>query len=84
MALRCSAWKRRSKRLGRTAADPLRLQGWQCIDEMNRAFAGAPASGYIPPVHLFTAANIDRDGGSHNIYDPDNGYRDQYRKIWGK
>lgn len=67
-----------------TAADPLRLQGWQCIDEMNRAFAGAPASGYIPPVHLFTAANIDRDGGPHDIYDPDNGYRDQYRKIWGK
>ncbi len=67
-----------------TAADPLRLQGWQCIDEMNRAFAGVASSGYVPPVHLFTTANIGSDGGPHNVFDPDNGYRDQYKKIWGK
>ena len=67
-----------------TAADPLRLQGWQCVDEMNRAFAGVPSSGYVPPVHLFTAANIGSDGGPHDVFDPDNGYREQYKKIWGK
>ncbi len=67
-----------------TAADPLRLQGWQCVDEMNRAFAGAPASGYVPPVHLFTTANIGTDGGPHDVFDPDNGYRAHYKTIWGK
>ena len=67
-----------------TAADPLRQQAWQRIDELNRAFAGQPSSGYVAPVHLFTAANIDRDGGPNDVYDPQNGYADAYRKIWGK
>lgn len=65
-----------------TVAEPLNLQGWQLIDELNRAFAGEKSSGYVPPVHLFTAANIDKDGGDKNIFDPGNGYRDQYKKIW--
>jgi ribose transport system substrate-binding protein len=66
-----------------TIPEPLNLHGWQAIDEMNRAFAGAPPSGYVTPVHLITADNIQFDGGPNNIFDPDNGYRDQYRKIWG-
>ncbi len=67
-----------------TVPEPLLLQGWQVIDELNRAFAGAPASGYVAPVHLVTAANVDQDGGKKDIYDPANGYRDAYAKIWGK
>jgi ribose transport system substrate-binding protein len=51
---------------------------------LNRAFAGEPSSGYVGPVHLFTASNIDKDGGPNNVYDPQNGYQDAYRKIWGK
>ena len=35
------------------------------------------------PVHLFINANIDKDGGANNIFDPGNGYQDQYKKIWG-
>jgi ribose transport system substrate-binding protein len=66
-----------------TVAEPLHLQGWQLIDELNRAFADEQPSGYVPPVHLFTPANIDKDGGADNIFDPGNGYKDQYRKIWG-
>lgn len=66
-----------------TVAEPLRLHGWQAIDELNRAFAGQKDSGYSAPVHLVTPANIKFDGGRHNEYDPDNGYRDRYRKIWG-
>ena len=27
--------------------------------------------------------NIDKDGGAQNNFDPGNGYRDQYKKIWG-
>jgi ribose transport system substrate-binding protein len=67
-----------------TVAEPLNLQGWECIDELNRAFAGQQWSGYVPPVHLFTVANIGSDGGPKNIYDPNNNYRDHYKQIWGK
>jgi ribose transport system substrate-binding protein len=66
-----------------TIPEPLNLHGWQAIDEMNRAFAGAPPSGYVTPVHLVTMDNIESDGGPNNIFDPDNGYRDQYKQIWG-
>jgi len=67
-----------------TVAEPLHLQGWMCIDELNRAFAGQPPSGFVPPPHLFIASNIERDGGQNNMYEPENGYKDIYRKIWGK
>jgi ribose transport system substrate-binding protein len=66
-----------------TVAEPLHLHGWQAVDEMNRAFAGQPPSGYVAHVHLFINANIDKDGGAQNIFDPGNGYQDQYKKIWG-
>jgi ribose transport system substrate-binding protein len=66
-----------------TVAEPLRLHGWQAVDELNRAFAGQKDSGYSTPVHLVTAANIQFDGGQRNEFDPDNGYRSIYRKIWG-
>jgi ribose transport system substrate-binding protein len=65
-----------------TVAEPLRLHGWQTIDELNRAFAGLKDSGYSAPVHLVTSANIRFDGGQHNEFDPENGYRDNYKKIW--
>ncbi|WP_207005234.1 substrate-binding domain-containing protein [Trinickia mobilis] len=65
-----------------TVAEPVSQQGWQAVDELNRAFAGAPASGYAAPVHLVTGSNIAFDGGKQNVYDPDNNYRDIYRHIW--
>jgi ribose transport system substrate-binding protein len=55
-----------------------------CIDELNRAFAGQPPSGFVPPPHLFIASNLERDGGPNNFYEPENGYKDIYRKIWGR
>lgn len=67
-----------------TVAEPLNLQGWQLVDELNRAFAGTPWSGYVSPLHVVTSANVEFDGGPKNSFDPDNGYRDQYKKIWGK
>jgi ribose transport system substrate-binding protein len=66
-----------------TIPEPLNLHGWQCVDEMNRSFAGQPPSGYVTPVHLVTKDNIGYDGGPNNVFDPDNGYRDHYRRIWG-
>lgn len=67
-----------------TVAEPLHLQGWMCIDELNRAFAGQQPSGFVPPPHLFVASNLNRDGGPTNLYEPENGYKDVYRKIWGR
>ncbi len=67
-----------------TVPEPLTMQGWQLIDEINRAFAGEKWSGYVPGVHLVTPENIAYDGGPKNVFDPDNGYRDEYKKIWGK
>ncbi|MCC8932785.1 substrate-binding domain-containing protein [Rhizobium sp. 'Codium 1'] len=67
-----------------TVAEPLNLQGWQLIDELNRAVSKVEWSGYTSPLHVVTKANISSDGGDKNIFDPGNGYRDQYAKIWGK
>ncbi|MER6306376.1 substrate-binding domain-containing protein [Streptomyces sp. NPDC001657] len=62
-----------------TVPEPLSEQGWQIIDEFNRAFAGAPDSGYVAPVHIATATN---SGGALS-WDSE-GYRQAYRKIWGE
>ncbi|MFG2874641.1 substrate-binding domain-containing protein [Streptomyces sp. NPDC048337] len=62
-----------------TVPEPLAEQGWQIVDEFNRAFAGRPASGYVAPVHIATA---DNSGGATS-WDP-SGYREAYRKIWHK
>jgi ribose transport system substrate-binding protein len=66
-----------------TVPEPLSLAGWQTIDEMNRAFAGQPPSGYIQPVHLVVKKDVDADGGKNNIFDPTNNYRAAYKTIWG-
>jgi len=67
-----------------TVPEPLNMQGWQLVDELNRAFGKAAWSGYVSGIHLVTADNVAFDGGAKNVFDPDNGYRDQYKKIWGK
>ncbi|ODP35727.1 substrate-binding domain-containing protein [Pandoraea sp. ISTKB] len=65
-----------------TVAEPVAQQGWQAVDELNRAFAGAPATNFTAPVHLVTGSNVANDGGKENKYDPNNQYRDVYRRIW--
>jgi ribose transport system substrate-binding protein len=67
-----------------TVAEPLNLQGWQVVDEANRALSKEKQSGFVAPAHLFLPTNIKADGGPKNTYDPDNGYREAYAKIWGK
>ena len=65
-----------------TVAEPLNAQGWQAVDELNRLFAGQPVSGFVAPVHMVSAANLAFDGGARFQYDPENGYRAIYRRIW--
>lgn len=65
-----------------TVAEPLNMQGWQVIDELNRLLAGQPVSGFVAPVHLVSDQNVTADGGPRRVYDPDNGYRDAYLRLW--
>jgi len=65
-----------------TAADPLNLQGWQVVDELNRLFAGQPLSGFVAAPRLVTSENMACNGARRLLYDPDNGYREAYRRIW--
>lgn len=65
-----------------TVPEPLNLHGWQLVDELNRAFAQEAPSGYITPPHLVLKENITLEGGEHNLYDPQNGYREAYKQIW--
>lgn len=64
-----------------TVAEPLNLQGWQLVDELNRAIQGAPCSGYITSPALVTEDGLARMGDS-NSFDPDSPYRDAYTAIW--
>jgi ribose transport system substrate-binding protein len=67
-----------------TVAEPLNLQGWQLIDELNRAFNGEKPSGFVPRARLFTIDSLTGTMGKDFTFDPPNGYRDAYRRIWGK
>jgi len=65
-----------------TISEPVTMQGWQLVDELNRALAGVQPSGYVTAVHLVSDHNIAFDGGAKNMFDPDNDYRNQYKKYW--
>lgn len=66
-----------------TVAEPLNLQGWQLVDELNRAMQGDACSGYVTSPALVTQEGL-ADMGESNSFDPDTPYRDAYSKIWGK
>jgi ribose transport system substrate-binding protein len=66
-----------------TVAAPLNLQGWQVIDELNRAFNNDPPDNYVATPRLVTKGDIAYDGGPQDAYIPDNHYQQHYEKIWG-
>ena len=66
-----------------TVAEPLNLQGWQLVDELNRAIQGEACSGYITAPALVTKEGLANSGDS-NAFDPDSPYRAAYSAIWGK
>ena len=66
-----------------TVAEPLNLQGWQLVDELNRAIQGEPCSGYVTSPALVTKEGLEKMGDS-NAFDPDIPYREAYAEIWGK
>lgn len=66
-----------------TVAEPLNLQGWQLVDELNRAIQGETCSGYITSPALVTQEGLKAMGDS-NQFDPQSPYREAYATIWGK
>lgn len=66
-----------------TVAEPLNLQGWQLVDELNRAVQGEACSGYVTSPALVTQEGLAKLGDS-NSFDPDSPYRAAYSAIWGK
>lgn len=66
-----------------TVAEPLNLQGWQLVDELNRAVSGEECSGYVTAPAVVTMEGAKAMGDSP-IFDPENGYREAYSSIWGK
>jgi ribose transport system substrate-binding protein len=67
-----------------TVPEPLNMQAWQLIDEVNRAVAGVKPSGYVPDFYVVTQHNISFHGGQNDTFDPANGYQEVYKKIWGR
>ena len=65
-----------------TVAEPLNLQGWQLVDELNRAIQGEACSGYVTSPALVTQDGLSKIEG--NAFDPDTPYRAAYTAIWGK
>lgn len=66
-----------------TVSEPYRMQAFQAIDELNRAFNGEGPSGFVQDPYLVTPDNIDREGGDQNTFIPSNGYEDKYFELWG-
>ncbi len=66
-----------------TVAEPLNLQGWQLVDELNRAVQGEACSGYVTAPAVVNMEGAKAMGDSP-VFDPDNGYRAAYVEIWGK
>jgi ribose transport system substrate-binding protein len=66
-----------------TVSEPIELQAYQAIDELNRAFHGAPPSGFVQPPFLVTKENIHSEGGDKNTFIPSNDYKKHYLSIWG-
>ena len=66
-----------------TVSEPHPLQGFQVIDEFNRAFHGEPPSGWHQRPYLVTPDNVNAEGGDQNRFIPSNGFAEQYAKLWG-
>ncbi len=66
-----------------TASEPYKMQGYQAIDELNRAFHGQPPSGFVQTPYLVTPENINAEGGRQDTFIPSNNYEQHFLQIWG-
>ena len=66
-----------------TASEPSRMQGYQAVDELNRAFNKMPPSGFVQTPYLVTPDNIGTEGGDKDTFIPSNDYEKHYLDLWG-
>ncbi len=66
-----------------TASEPYKMQGYQAIDELNRAFNGEGPSGFVQTPYLVTPDNVDAEGGDKDTFIPSNDYEAHYLALWG-
>ncbi|MEX6503444.1 hypothetical protein [Pseudomonas zhanjiangensis] len=59
-----------------TVAEPLEAHGWQVLDELNRALAGEPPSGYVARPLLVTGRTANGDAA------PDRQHEAGYLRLW--
>ena len=65
-----------------TVPEPLHEQGWHNRQTSSTALSPASPGRATSRYPSRTAENIAFYGGPENVFDPDNGYRDVYTKIW--
>ncbi len=70
-----------SQQIG-SIAEPLKLQGYQLADELNRAFAGASPSGFKSKPIMVTI-DLLKAVGKHGV-ESNQGFEAAYANIWGK
>ncbi len=65
-----------------TVAEPLRLQGWLMVDELNRMRRGLPPAGVVPEPGLITVEWLQSQAPGTLRYDPAASYREALRQAW--
>lgn len=64
-----------------TVAEPLYLQAWQLADAVNDTFAHVQIPNFVAAPELIDHSNVPTSG---DVFDPNSGYRQIYKSIWGK
>jgi ribose transport system substrate-binding protein len=65
-----------------TVAEPLAMEGWQIVDELNRAFAGVSPSGFVPKPILVNKELLLSLGGGE--LESNHSFERVYNDIWRK
>jgi ribose transport system substrate-binding protein len=65
-----------------TVPEPAALQAYQAIDEFNRAFHDQKPSGFVQPVYIVDASNLQAEGGDRQVFNPSNGFKQRYVQMW--
>lgn len=66
-----------------TVSEPVEMQAYQAVDEINRAIQGQPPSGFVQAPYLVTPDNVNAEGGDKGAFVPSNDYKKRYLALWG-
>jgi ribose transport system substrate-binding protein len=62
--------------------EPSSLFGYEAVDAVVHAMAGAEPAHFLQPVFLIVKDNVDSEGGSANEFVPSNNFACHYTNIW--